>query len=220
MIKLKQKSRFLLFRICFLLYFIFTYLLVQGQKQLPQSTRSFRDKHTSSLTVYIQPLGSVQQKNIDIIVSAMMSFYGCKVLVNKPLALTNDLLAESRTRYEAGKILKKFNSNKKLLIITERDIAHQNIERNITEWGIFGLGYRPGNTCVVSTFRLNRNNPTNSLQLFNERLSKVCLHEIGHNLGLDHCTSGTDCLMKDARGLIKTVDNEKMTLCSSCQKKL
>jgi archaemetzincin len=142
------------------------------------------------------------------------------VIVNKPVALTNDLLAESRTRYEASKILMKFNSDKNLLIITERDIACRNEQRNISEWGVFGLGYRPGKTCVVSTFRLNRKNPTNSLQLFNERIAKVCLHEIGHNLGLDHCTSGSDCLMNDAHGLIKTVDNEKMILCSSCIKKL
>ena len=180
----------------------------------------FRYETASTITVYIQPLGSVDAENIDVIVNSLKSFYGCKVVVNTPATLTNDLLAKSRTRYEASKILKKFNSNKNLLIITQQDIACKNTERNIDEWGVFGLGYRPGTTCVVSTFRLNRKNPSHSLQLFNERLAKVSLHEIGHNLGLPHCTSGTDCLMNDAKGSIKTVDNEKMILCSNCKKQL
>jgi archaemetzincin len=173
-----------------------------------------------SLTVYIQPLGNVETKNIDVVVNSLKSFYGCKVVVNTPATLTKDLLAKSNSRYEAGKILKKFNNNKNLLIITEQDIACRNAQRNVDEWGVFGLGYRPGKTCVVSTFRLNRRNPSHSRKLFNERLAKVSLHEIGHNLGLEHCTSGTDCLMKDAKGLIETVDNEKMLLCISCQKQL
>ncbi len=220
MTRSQQIRRTAPFRMPLLIWCIFLSTVVQGQNQQRQSNRSSQKQPASALTVYIQPLGVVKQKNIDIIVSSVKSFYGCAVVVNKPVALTNDLLAESRTRYEAGKILKKFNSNNNLLIITEKDIAHHNTERNAPEWGIFGLGYRPGNTCVVSTFRLNSRNPTNSQHLFSERLAKVCLHEIGHNLGLDHCSSGADCLMNDARGLIKTVDNEKKVLCSSCRKKL
>jgi archaemetzincin len=220
MTRSQQIRRTVPFRMPLLIWSIFLSTVVQGQNQQGQSNRSSQKQPASALTVYIQPLGVVKQENIDIIAGSVRSFYGCAVVVNSPAVLTDDLLAKSKTRYEAGKILKKFNSNNNLLIITEKDIAHHNTERNAPEWGIFGLGYRPGNTCVVSTFRLNRKNPTHSHELFNERLAKVCLHEIGHNLGLDHCTSGVSCLMNDARGLIKTVDEEKMILCSNCQKKL
>jgi archaemetzincin len=220
MTRSQQIRRTVPFRMPLLIWSIFLSTVVQGQNQQRQSNRSSQKQPASALTVYIQPLGVVKQKNIDIISGSVRSFYGCAVVVNKPVALTNDLLAESRTRYEASKILQKFNSSRNLLIITEKDIACRNEQRNINQWGVFGLGYRPGKTCVVSTFRLHRKNPSHSHQLFKERLAKVCLHEIGHNLGLDHCTSGASCLMNDARGLIKTVDEEKMILCSSCQKKL
>ena len=51
------------------------------------------------------------------------------------------------------------------------------------DWGVFGLGYRPGPACVVSSFRLMRE----PKEKFVTRLSKVCIHEFGHNLGLAHC---------------------------------
>jgi archaemetzincin len=121
-------------------------------------------------------------------------------------------MAVSKTRYEASKILNKFNSKQNLLIITEKDIACK--KGKISEWGILGLGYRPGVTCVVSTFRIRKKV---SKDKFNNRLVKVCLHEIGHNLGLDHCKSGDyRCMMNDANGTIRKVDKEQIFFCKNC----
>lgn len=180
----------------FISLFIFINLTLKGQK-----------------IIYIQPLGEVSPQIINVIKSSVEDFYGYKCIVNPKINLTNDVLANSKTRYEAGKILKKFNSNKNLLIITEKDIAHK--KGNINEYGIFGLGYRPGTSCVVSTFRIKRNA---SKSVFYNRLSKICLHEIGHNLGLDHCNVNKNCMMNDAKGTIKQVDQEKIWLCNNCKK--
>lgn len=48
-----------------------------------------------------------------------------------------------------------------------------------------------------------------------ERLTKVVLHELGHNLGLDHCNK-PNCSMEDAGGTIKTVDRENKEVCPKC----
>jgi archaemetzincin len=163
-------------------------------------------------TIYIQPLGDVNQKYINYIKKSVENFYGYSCIIKPKLSLKKDILAGSKIRYEAGKILKKYNSKENVLLITEKDIAHRK-SSEFPEWGVFGLGYRPGSTCVISTFRLKKNV---SKAKFLERLKKVALHEIGHNLGLEHCTNNKECMMTSASGTVKQVDKEKIWFCSKC----
>ena len=53
-------------------------------------------------------------------------------------------------------------------------------ESKYRDWGVFGLGYRPGPTSVVSTFRIGHKDQG----VFMDRIKKITLHEIGHNIGL------------------------------------
>ena len=167
---------------------------------------------TKPKTIYIQPLGDVNQEYMDYIKTSVKNFYGYDCVIKSKLNLTPDILAGSGTRYEAEKILKKYNSKENVLLITEKDIAHKQ-SNDFPEWGVFGLGFRPGTTCVISTFRLKKNV---TKAKFLERLKKVGLHEIGHNLGLEHCTNNKECLMNDAGGTVKQVDGEKIWFCSKC----
>ena len=164
--------------------------------------------------VHITPLGKVSESQLILIKGWVKSFYGFNCVIDKQEPLTKDLLAKSQTRYEASKIIKKYKSNKNILLLTNVDIVYFNKVKNIKEYGIIGLGYKPGNTCVVSTFRI-KNTTKNK---FIDRLNKVVLHEIGHNLGLPHCKYDKKCLMNDANGTVKQIDQEKIWLCSNCKK--
>lgn len=73
-----------------------------------------------------------------------------------------------------------------------------------------GLGYRPGNACVASSFRLTKKNKT-------QQFHKVALHELGHTQGLPHCPDKS-CLMRDAEGG-NPLDEEK-AFCASCRQYL
>ena len=83
------------------------------------------------------------------------------------------------------------------------------------DWGIFGLGYRQGASCVVSIFRLKYQNKSK----FIDRVKKVTLHELGHNLGLPHCEN-QHCFMRDAAETIKTIDQVELNLCDKCFSKV
>ncbi|WP_118972472.1 matrixin family metalloprotease [Taibaiella koreensis] len=79
---------------------------------------------------------------------------------------------------------------------------------------MFGLGLCPGKACVVADHRLT----TNDEQRFRHRIRTVVLHEIGHNLGLPHCSS-QGCIMSDANEKIATVDRSGDNYCKACIRK-
>lgn len=175
----------------------------------------------SEKVIQILPLGAVHTDYINEIQSAIKKFYGYNSIVLPRVERTEDIMAASNTRYEAGKILEKYGSKEYRLIITEEDIAYPNEQRKSKEWGIFGLGDWKGTTCVVSTFRLGKKDgKLVSHELLMERLNKIALHEIGHNLGLDHCSNDPHCLMNDANGTIKQVDKERIWFCDRCRKQV
>ena len=88
-------------------------------------------------------------------------------------------------------------------------------EYKYADWGIFGLAYVPGESCVVSTKRLYTTNRTT----YKNRIKKVCIHEFGHNLGLPHCPTKT-CVMQDAVEKMSTVDNATTHYCPLCIEQL
>ncbi len=88
-------------------------------------------------------------------------------------------------------------------------------EYKYKDWGIFGLAFVPGSSCIISTHRLKKNKSK-----FVERFNKVCIHELGHNLGLKHCKFHGKCVMRDAAETIKTVDHVDLILCDNCKQKI
>ena len=166
--------------------------------------------------INIQPLGKVSPQYIEVVKKAVKSFYGYDCVVKKKIVVTTSILSKATKRIDADKLLQKYKSAQNVLIITEKDICHFK-DKQRPEYGIFGLGLRPGKICVISTFRLKRKE---SKQKTHERLGKVAIHEIGHNLGLYHCTNDKRCLMNDARGTINQVDLGRVWFCEKCMSKI
>jgi archaemetzincin len=166
--------------------------------------------------INIQPLGAVYPVYINQIKKSVKSFYGFDCVVMPKKEITKDMLSRVTKRIDAKKALRNNLSFDNILIITEKDICYNKNKSN-PEWGIFGLGSQPGRTCIVSTFKLKREV---SQQKTLERLEKVALHEIGHNLGLNHCTNNKECMMSAAKGTIRQVDNERVWFCEKCRKQI
>lgn len=171
--------------------------------------------------IALLPFGNFNDIDTARLRNAIAMFYHTEVIWQPAENLPRQAWYEPRQRYKADTIIdylreKASFSMKTLVGLTNKDISTTK-DAN-PDYGIFGLGYMPGKGCIISTFRLKKG--IKNEEHFYQRTLKVVLHEIGHNYGLEHCSSGFSCLMKDADGTIKTVDNERMELCESCLKKL
>jgi archaemetzincin len=150
-------------------------------------------------------------------------------LISKEHMPGHAFINQKSPRYRADSLLvylKKIKPDTLQIImgITSKDISFTKRDARgkvkepaatYTDWGIFGLGYRPGPASIISTYRLHHSNQ----QIFYDRAIKVCMHELGHNVGLPHCKVA-GCVMSDAAESIKTVDAVSRDFCSSCSKRI
>lgn len=166
------------------------------------------------VSVHIQPLGHVPDSHIKNVQQAIRSVYGFECKLLPTVEHDSTLYTKRKVRYNASRILEKFepSSSNHVLVLTQRDIAHYK-DRKHPEWGVLGLGSLTKQVCVVSTYRMG------SDQL-DQRLAKVAVHEIGHTLGLNHCTSSSTCVMRDAKGTVKTIDKVSLQLCKTCKRRI
>lgn len=188
-------------------------------------------KHINNSTVIaIQPLGNVSPQNIDAVRKALTDAYGAKIIVYASASMPQKAFVNIKTpRYRADVLIDYLKSIKPdsadyILGVTAYDISITKTngiggvkqpESRYKDFGIFGLGYKPGVSCVVSTFRLGN---ADSQLAFN-RLAKITVHEIGHNLGLNHCPY-KKCVLTDAVEKISTIDNTTGKLCNACLHKI
>jgi len=190
---------------------------------------SCRHRSGTETIIGIQPIGNVSYDKIEIIEHALYRIYHAPVIVLAPIRPPENAFVNLKSpRYRADKLIEYLKANKPdtvdyIMGITNYDISITKTDffgrikeptDKYEDFGIFGLGYMPGVSCVVSCFRLGRDK--SRLQ---DRLAKICIHEFGHNRGLDHCENKT-CAMTDAVEKISTIDSADLNLCEKCRKKI
>lgn len=157
--------------------------------------------------IVIQPLGSIDHKQVQAVYQDMKKITSCVVL-RSAVPLPAMAYYAPRNRYRADSLLRfldPFGSADTVVIgLTEKDIS--TTKNNVKDWGIMGLAYRPGNACVVSSFRLS--SKARATQFY-----KVAIHELGHTQGLPHCPDKA-CFMRDAEG--GNPLDEETGFCASC----
>lgn len=95
----------------------------------------------------------------------------------------------------------------KLLIVTGVDLFSGNLNF------VFGIAELNGKKSVISTFRLRAHD-----ELFDERVLKEAVHELGHTFGLRHC-SNPKCVMHFPNSLRNT-DIKDWRFCARCSNAL
>lgn len=144
-----------------------------------------------------------------------------EALKNYPLRYRADTLI----RYLLRNLPKKCDY---IVGLTDKDISCTNKDNNgkikepqwaNIDWGIFGLGFQPGKSCIISSFRLSFG--TYDKNLIATRVKKTITHELGHNFGLKHCIEKR-CNMNEAPPInaLAATDAESETVCDKCRMKL
>lgn len=185
------------------------------------------DKET---TIGIIPYKGINPEKVIILQKTIEDYYGVDVKVLNSQSLPQNSFINIKTpRYRADSLISIQERNipdgiDYILGLTEKDISTTKREKDgkikkpasrYSDFGIMGLAYRPGNSCIVSDFRLKHKNR----EVHFGRFKKVVIHELGHNFGLPHCPD-KKCVMTDAVESVKTIDRAKPDLCAVCKKKL
>ncbi len=161
-----------------------------------------------AVTILIQPFKDINQDTVVKIAEEIKNVYP-NVKVLNAIDFPANTYYKERNRYRADSIIKFLNNKTKegfvVIGLTSKDISAT--RGKIKDFGIMGLGYRPGKACVASNFRLSKENR-------DEQFYKIAIHELGHTQGLPHCPEKM-CFMRDAEG--KNPTNEETDFCKKCK---
>jgi len=161
--------------------------------------------------IVLQPLGDFSKAEAQGVFKKIGKV-NPKIVLRHNIAFPKSSYNAARNRYRADSLIaflrNKVGKDTVIVGLSRKDIS--TTKGNRQDWGVMGLGFMPGNACVVSSFRLSKKKRA-------EQFYKVVLHELGHTQGLPHCAVKT-CFMRDAEG--KNPTDEETGFCNSCRKHL
>ncbi len=182
-------------------FFVFLFIALSCTNRKNESNKNQK-------VIVIQPLGSFKTQQAKKVFEEIKAI-NPKVVLRSNISFPENSYYKPRNRYRADSIIKSLKDNigKDSVIVGLSNSDISTTKNGIKDWGVMGLGYRPGKACVVSDFRLSAKNK-------NQQFYKLVLHELGHTAGLPHCAVKT-CLMRDAEGG-NPLDEEK-AFCNDCK---
>lgn len=192
------------------LYFIFLVLSSCSGRQEEKVAGPEKARHT----IAIMPFAGTDKNLILEIKSGLEKRLHAAVLLLEEKPVPVAAFYKPRQRYVADSLLvflKQCNTGRsgKILGVTCKDIS--TTKKPYFNWGIMGLGYCPGEACVISSFRPVRK--IRNREQFIKRMIVLALHELGHTYSLPHCPNDS-CIMKDAEGKMNLDNGE--TYCNKC----
>jgi len=178
--------------------------------------------------IKIAVINDVSPKEVDFLADSIRSFYatfahfGNDKILNKFYEQIESELILARPLLDSLELYKEDSDSSKTLIITNKKLSPVKMSDNLDtalelRYLVRGFSSKIGGRyAIISTFKLSleAQNSDEFIQLF----VKTVRHELGHLLGLPHC-SDEDCVMKSGYDgeLFKKMN---YYLCDSCKHNL
>lgn len=159
--------------------------------------------------ISLLPIGKCDRRLLQYI-SGNLKVFNMPVKILPRVSFPPDSYNKERRQYRAKKFLSLAGRypGDRVLGITEEDLYVE--ELNF----VFGLARKSGKCAVISVARLGFGDE----QKLYERSLKEAVHELGHTMGLDHCSHSL-CVMHFSNCLLDT-DEKTAGFCHNCEEKM
>jgi len=177
--------------------------------------------------IYLQRIGDIDPGILIVLKKDLKWFfnnYGFKIVnLPNPLPLVETEYDSFKRQYDALKVKKRLiksdiiNGYNRVLGVLDVDIFSKFLNF------VFGVADLPKNksfgSALISVTRLREEfyRRTENVALFELRILKEAIHELGHTFGLEHCTNS--CVMKFSNDLEDT-DQKPPKFCEECANRM
>lgn len=174
------------------------------------------------LRVTIVALGKVEVKVLQTLEKNLQQVFPNTVcqLASKGITIPLEAYNSTRKQYNSTDILNELLKQTRLLD-TDRVIGVTDVDIFAPQLNfVFGEARFPGRVALISIHRLRPEfyGGTSDSKLFETRVLKEAVHELGHTLTLGHC-GNSKCVMFFSNSIVDT--DAKQTLpCNKCSPKL
>ncbi len=179
--------------------------------------------HGPGRVLVVVPLGDPSPKLVENVAGSLQKRFNFQVLVNDSVPLPRSAWYLPRKRWRAEKLLDFLDTLElgenvwRVAGITEEPISTTKGKRY--DWGIAGLATIGGRNSVFSSWLFERWKVKHHRRYL-RAMDNLVLHEVGHNLGLDHCPLKR-CIMADAMGSARQAALQSANeFCPRCTEKL
>ncbi len=165
--------------------------------------------------IVISPIGDIESTLSDSICSGVIRIFGFRTEILPLIERVDFALDPERRQYFSTLILEKIAAVAppravKVLGITTADLFIPILTH------VYGEAQLGGKACIISTCRLDEENPASRpADFFRRRAVKEAIHELGHTFQLRHCPERS-CVMHYCRS-IADVDRKSDQLCRHCR---